>query len=71
MGRELTERLVERLSLTIEQAEQAKFENGLTGPQTDVVRMLNEGIRPLLAEIRSSINYFKSETKAPNSSGSR
>ena len=59
-GQELTERLIDRLSLNADQAEQAKFESGLMGPQPEVARILNEGIRPLLAEIRSSINYFRS-----------
>jgi type IV pilus assembly protein PilM len=59
-GQELTQRLVDRLSLSFEQAEQAKCEVGLAGSQVEVATALTEGIRPLLAEIRSSINYFRS-----------
>ncbi len=63
-GRELTARLVERLNLDEEVAERAKYEIGLTGQQSDVVRILSEGVRPLLAEIRSSINYFNTANDA-------
>jgi type IV pilus assembly protein PilM len=59
-GQELTQRLVDRLSFNDSQAEQAKYQVGLIGPDTEVAAALNEGIRPLLAEIRSSINYFRS-----------
>ncbi len=41
-----------------EQAEQAKCEVGLTGGHAVVAGALKEGVRPLIAEIRSSINYF-------------
>lgn len=57
-GQELTARLIERMSLDQDQAERAKYEIGLVGPHPEVARTLNEGVRPLLAEIRSSINYF-------------
>lgn len=59
-GQELTERLADRLGLNLDQAEQAKLDTGLLGPTTEVARVLGEGIRPLLSEIRSSINYFRS-----------
>ena len=63
-GRELTDRLVERMNLDVEVAERAKYEIGLTGKQPDVVRTLDEAVRPLLSEIRSSINYFNSANEA-------
>ena len=59
-GQELTERVADRLSLSGDDAERAKFEVGLTGSQAAVSAVLNEAVRPLLAEIRSSINYFRS-----------
>ncbi len=63
-GQELSERLMDRLSLNHEQAERAKYEIGLVGPSAEVTRTLTEGVRPLLAEIRSSINYFGSASDA-------
>jgi type IV pilus assembly protein PilM len=57
-GQELTNKLVDRLGVSLEQAELAKFEAGLVGDQESVSSVLTEAIRPLLAEIRSSINYF-------------
>lgn len=59
-GQDLTERLADRLGLSPDQAEQAKLDTGLIGPTTEVARALGDGIRPLLSEIRSSINYFRS-----------
>ena len=59
-GQALTAQLAQRLSLSIEQAELAKHQIGLVGAQAAVSGALNEGIRPLLSEIRSSVNYFRS-----------
>lgn len=63
-GQELTARLIDQLNLDQEQAERAKWEVGLVGSHTDVARTINEGVRPLLAEIRSSINYFGASNEA-------
>ena len=41
-------------------AANAKREVGLTGSHREIVKVLNEVLRPLLAEIRSSIHYFAS-----------
>jgi type IV pilus assembly protein PilM len=59
-GRELTERLVDGMSLVWADAERAKCEVGLTGGHQEICSSLTDGIRPLLAEIRSSIHYFSS-----------
>ncbi|HTZ43035.1 MAG TPA: type IV pilus assembly protein PilM [Jatrophihabitans sp.] len=59
-GQELTDRLIDDLELSVPDAERAKAENGLTGPHRQVAKVIGEGIRPLLAEIRSSIHYFSS-----------
>jgi type IV pilus assembly protein PilM len=59
-GEELTDLLVEGLSLSSADAEQQKAEIGLTGADIEVAGLLRAGIRPLLAEIRSSANYFRS-----------
>lgn len=57
-GQELTELLMENLDLSREEAEIAKCETGLVGGDATSAA-LRAGIRPLLAEIRSSINYFR------------
>jgi type IV pilus assembly protein PilM len=62
-GRELTELLMENLKLSFEDAERAKRETGLTGQRDSASTTLEAGIRPLLAEIRSSINYFRAGTE--------
>jgi type IV pilus assembly protein PilM len=59
-GQELTDRLAGKLDLSVQQAEQVKMTNGLTGAQDGVATALHEGVRPLLAEIRSSLGYFSS-----------
>jgi Tfp pilus assembly PilM family ATPase len=46
----------------MQDAEMAKYEIGLTGPNDAVTAILKETVRPLVAEIRSSINYFASGT---------
>lgn len=57
-GRELTERLMDSHALVYLEAERAKCEVGLSGSHQQITTSLLEGIRPLLAEIRSSIHYF-------------
>lgn len=57
-GQELTEKLSERVGGDLPTAEELKRANGLTGPNTTVSDALREGIRPLISEIRSSLNYF-------------
>jgi type IV pilus assembly protein PilM len=59
-GEELTTVLADKTSMPLEQAELAKMEVGLTGQPDAIRKALNEAIRPLLAEIRSSIHYFAS-----------
>jgi type IV pilus assembly protein PilM len=65
-GRDLTARLMDAMDLHEEVAEHAKYEIGLVGvgQQAEVTRVLTEGVRPLAAEIRSSINYFGSASQA-------
>ena len=58
-GQELTDLLAETFDLEQEEAERLKFERGLTGQGDAVSDTLQAGLRPLLAEIRSSINYFR------------
>lgn len=58
-SQQLTDLLAERLDLTLPEAERVKCETGLTGVPDAVSDTLRAGIRPLLAEIRGSINYFR------------
>jgi type IV pilus assembly protein PilM len=64
-GDELTTHLADALGLDVAHAEQAKREGGLTGRDAATSGALNDGIRPLLAEIRSSINYFTAAADGP------
>jgi len=57
-GHELTERIMDATGLEPEHAEHAKRTEGLSAQNRNVVSAISEGIRPLLAEIRSSIHYF-------------
>jgi type IV pilus assembly protein PilM len=59
-GDEITERISERMGMSLAEAEAAKREHGLIGVHRELVQTVAEGIRPLLAEIRSSIHYFGS-----------
>ncbi|HEY3715518.1 MAG TPA: type IV pilus assembly protein PilM [Jatrophihabitantaceae bacterium] len=59
-GDELTEHVADALGLNAERAERVKRETGLTGRDAATSGAINDGIRPLLAEIRNSINYFVS-----------
>ena len=59
-GDEITHRVVERMGFTYDEAEVAKRENGMIGTHRELVNSINEAVRPLLAEIRSSIHYFSS-----------
>ena len=59
-GRDLTDALADKLGLSHADAESIKREVGLTGSNREVVKVLTEVLRPLLAEIRSSIHYFAS-----------
>jgi type IV pilus assembly protein PilM len=58
-GEELTARLAERLEISLDAAEIAKCADGLTAPG-EVSPILKELVTPLLADIRSSVNYFRS-----------
>lgn len=59
-GDDLTTALSEVLEMPWQQAETAKAEVGLIGQPANVAKTLSDAIRPLLAEIRSSIHYFGS-----------
>lgn len=59
-GDELTAKLMEHMGLSQTDAESAKAEMGLRGHHAEITKNLNESVRPLLAEIRSSIHYFGS-----------
>jgi type IV pilus assembly protein PilM len=65
-GQELTDRVVDRVGLDLERAESAKRMQGLHATNRNFTDALNEGIRPLMAEVRGSIHYFgTTEDSAP------
>lgn len=64
-GRHLTDVLVDKLRLSADDAERAKWEDGLVGEHAVVTRAVGEGLRPLVTEIRSSINYFSASGSGP------
>lgn len=59
-GDEITHRVVERMGFSYAEAEAAKREVGMLGSHRELVNSISEAVRPLLAEIRSSIHYFSS-----------
>lgn len=63
-GQSLTEQIADKLGFDGAEAEQAKCENGLDGTHDEVVRATVEAVRPLFAEIRTSLGYFRSNTAA-------
>jgi type IV pilus assembly protein PilM len=64
-GNELTEQIADRMSLSVPEAEQTKREVGLDGDHAEVRQALLQGLRPLVAEIRTSIGYFRSTNDNP------
>ena len=58
-GQQLTDVLADTLEIDPQEAERRKCERGLTDRGDAVSDALTAAIRPLLAEVRSSINYFR------------
>lgn len=59
-GQQLTDQLAERMSIEMDEAERAKRDVGMEGDGPEMTRMLIEALRPLFAEIRTSLQYFRS-----------
>jgi type IV pilus assembly protein PilM len=59
-GQELTDLLAAKLGIEQADAEARKRNEGLTGSDRKTVEIVEQGLRPMLAEIRSSIQYFSS-----------
>ncbi|MGH8861320.1 MAG: type IV pilus assembly protein PilM [Jatrophihabitantaceae bacterium] len=59
-GQEITEQMADRMSISPVEAEALKRDAGLRGHRDDVTNTLVEGLRPLIAEIRTSISYYRS-----------
>jgi type IV pilus assembly protein PilM len=64
-GQEVTEQIADRLSVQPVEAEVMKRELGLHGHRDDVANTLRDGLRPLVAEIRTSIGYYRSTSAGP------
>jgi type IV pilus assembly protein PilM len=63
-GQQVTEQIADRLSITPPEAEAIKRESGLFTDRDEVRTSLNEALRPLIAEIRTSIGYYRSTAGA-------
>jgi type IV pilus assembly protein PilM len=61
-GQQLTEQISDRMSINEQQAESAKRDVGLEGEHSELTRMLAEALRPLVAEIRTSAQYYRSSS---------
>ncbi len=59
-GQELTAQLADRMGTSELEAEKAKCDVGLEGDRIELTRMLTDAMRPLIAEIRTSVQYFRS-----------
>ena len=59
-GQEITDQLSDRMGTTVLEAEKAKCDVGLDGDGPELRRMMIEAMRPLVAEIRTSVQYFRS-----------
>jgi type IV pilus assembly protein PilM len=57
-GEELTRRLAERLGMSLQDAEEVKRRDGLADPG-EVATILAELVAPLVTDIRTSLNYFR------------
>lgn len=57
-GEELTRRLAERLELSLQEAEEGKCRDGLDST-SEIGSTLTELLGPLLNDIRTSVNYFR------------
>jgi len=57
-GQQLTERLVERTGVSSVEAEIMKRETGLSSRDSEAGMILASAVRPLVADIRSSVQYF-------------
>lgn len=59
-GEELTRSLADRMDMQFGEAENYKRSYGIDQAQPEMQRALLEALRPLIAEIRTSVGYFRS-----------
>lgn len=59
-GQHLTEQLADRMDIQVQDAEAVKREIGLLDEGSELSRTLRDGLRPLVGEIRTSVQYFRS-----------
>lgn len=57
-GGEITEAIAARMNVDLAEAEARKRHNGLIGPDPAVTTVIEESVRPLINEIRSSFAYL-------------
>lgn len=61
-GHQLTEQLSDRMNINQQEAESAKRDLGLDAEHSELSRILAEALRPLVAEIRTSVQYYRSSS---------
>jgi type IV pilus assembly protein PilM len=54
---EVTDRLADRIGISVEEAEQAKRTGGIAG-DTEASRVMRDILRPLFSEIRGSLHFY-------------
>jgi type IV pilus assembly protein PilM len=59
-GQQLTEQLADRMDINEQEAESVKRDVGLESQESELTRILAEALRPLIAEIRTSVQYYRS-----------
>jgi type IV pilus assembly protein PilM len=65
-GQQLTERLVDRTGAGASEAEIQKRDIGLVGENSEIAGILTSAVRPLITEIRGSIQYFGTTSGSVN-----
>jgi type IV pilus assembly protein PilM len=58
-GQQLTDQLADRMGISVQKAEAAKCDIGLGDNRSELTRTLTDSLRPLVAEIRTSVQYFR------------
>lgn len=58
-GQAITDQLAENLGVEVSEAEKIKWDGGLEHDNDEVRRLLHDAVRPLIAEVRTSIGFFR------------
>lgn len=61
-GQQLTQQIADRMGNNEQEAESVKRDVGLDGGRSELSRTVAEALRPLIAEIRTSVQYYRSSS---------